>query len=383
MTPARAGLSAFDIGMRIYSENDAASWLQMVFRAFPAFSDLDLQSEMEPVVMVHGKRIVLPRTMDHNEVVQVVEALYPNGWAFLQREQGGANTAYSLQIAHHDAHGLPERVRLRFNAVLCRDPINPSAKSAGIQVTMRAISESPPDWRTLQIPDDVLENFFFPDGIVLVTGPTGSGKSTLMAAMIGRALEDERFEHHKFITAEAPIEFVFRHPRVSQSEIPRHIQTFDRAIEEAMRRRPNVIMVGELRDRATIIAALTAAMTGHYVLGTLHATGVANAVARTVKSFPREEADSLANDLCDSLRMVISQRLLPAPDGTLQAVREWLIFTEEMRLQLLKTPFDRITPTISEMVKAYGHPFAEDARAWHAKGRITDHALQWLLSSYG
>jgi defect-in-organelle-trafficking protein DotB len=378
-----SGMDAFNVQMRIFGENDAARWLEMVFRAFPDFSDLDLQSEMEPVVMVHGKRYVLPRTLDHNEIVHVVEALYPNGWAFLQREQGGLNTAYSLQIADADRSGLPPRVRLRFNAVLCRDPINPSAKSAGVQVTLRAISETPPDWRKFDIPEDILENFFFPDGIVLVTGPTGSGKSTLMAAMFGRALEDPRFADHKIITAEAPIEFVFRHPRVSQSEVPRHIQTFDRAIEEAMRRRPNVIMVGELRDRATIIAALTAAMTGHYVLGTLHATGVANAVSRAVKSFPRDEAESLANDLVDSLRLVLSQRLLPAPDGTLQAVREWMIFTEAMRLQLLKTPFDRLTPTIAEMVKTHGHPFAQDARHWHQKGRLTDHALQWLLSSYG
>lgn len=379
----KTGRGAFDTGMRIYNENGAARWLEMVFRAYPQFSDLDLQSEMEPVVMVHGKRIVLPRTLDHSEVVQVVEALYPNGWAFLQREQGGINTAYSLQVENAEQHRLPPRVRLRFNAVMCRDPINPSAKSAGIQVTLRAISETPPDWRKYNLPEDILENFFFPDGIVLVTGPTGSGKSTLMAAMFGRALEDERFNDHKIITAEAPIEFVFRHPRVSQSEIPRHIQTFDRAIEEAMRRRPNIIMVGELRDRATIIAALTAAMTGHYVLGTLHATGVANAVARTVKSFPRDEAESFANDLVDSLRLVLSQRLLPAPDGTLQAVREWMFFTEDMRLQLLKTPFDRLTPTISEMVKQHGHPFADDARYWHAQKRLTDHSLQWLLSSYG
>lgn len=377
------GMDAFDARMRIYSENEAAHWLEMVFKAWPDFSDLDLQSEMEPVVMVHGKRIVLPRTMDHNEVVQVVETIYPNGWAFLQREQGGANTAYSLQIRDHEALGLPPRVRLRFNAVLCRDPINPSAKSAGIQITLRAISEDPPDWRKLDIPEEVMDNFFFPDGIVLVTGPTGSGKSTLMAAMFGKALEDPRFDNHKIITAEAPIEFVFRHPRVSQSEVPRHILTFDRAIEEAMRRRPNVIMVGELRDRATIIAGLTASMTGHYVLGTLHSMGVANSIGRMVKNFPRDEAESLANDLCDSLRMVVSQRLLDTPDGKLQAVREWMVFTEEMRLQLLKTPFDRLTPTIAEMVKKHGHPFAVDARAWHAKGRITDHALQWLLSSYG
>jgi len=375
--------ATFDSSLRIYNENGAARWLEMVFRAYPQFSDLDLQSEMEPVVMVHGKRMVLPRTLDHSEVVQVVEALYPNGWAFLQREQGGINTAYSLQIENAEQQGLPPRVRLRFNAVMCRDPINPSAKSAGIQVTLRAISETPPDWRKYDLPEDILENFFFPDGIVLVTGPTGSGKSTLMAAMLGRALEDERFNDHKIITAEAPIEFVFRHPRVSQSEVPRHIQTFDRAIEEAMRRRPDIIMVGELRDRATIIAALTAAMTGHYVLGTLHATGVANAVARTVKSFPRDEAESLANDLVDSLRLVLSQRLLPAPDGTLQAVREWMHFTEDMRLRLLKTPFDRLTPTISEMVKQHGHSFADDARYWHGQGRLTDHALQWLLSSYG
>ena len=371
--------------MRIYSEDDAAKWLEMIYRAYPAFSDLDVQSEMESVVMVHGKRIVLSRTMDHDEVVRIIEALYPNGWPFLQREQGGINTAYTLRLNRfgNDSDDLPPRVRLRFNAVLCRDPVNPSAKSAGAQITMRAISEEPPDWKKLNIPQEVIDNFFYPDGIVLVTGPTGSGKSTLLAAMFGMALADARFDNHKFVTAESPIEFVHRHPRVSQSEVPRHILTFERAIEEAMRRRPNVIMIGEMRDRATILAALTASMTGHQVLATLHATGVPNAVARTVKNFPPDEARSLANDLCDSLRMVVSQRLLPAPDGTLQAVREWLVFTEKLRIELLRTPFEQLTQAIAQMVKKHGHTFAEDGRYWHAQGRLTDHSLQWLLSSYG
>ena len=178
--------------MRIYSEDDAAKWLEMIYRAYPAFSDLDVQSEMEPVVMVHGKRIVLSRTMDHDEVVRVIEALYPNGWPFLPREQGGINTAYTLRLNRfgNGSDGLPPRVRLRFNAVLCRDPVNPSAKSAGAQITMRAISEEPPDWKKLNIPQEVVDNFFYPDGIVLVTGPTGSGKSTLLAAMFGMALAD-------------------------------------------------------------------------------------------------------------------------------------------------------------------------------------------------
>ena len=81
--------------------------------------------------------------------------------------------------------------------------------------------------------------------------------------------------------------------------------------------------------------------------------------------------------------MVVSQRLLPAPDGTLQAVREWLVFTEKLRIELLRTPFEQLTQAIAQMVKKHGHTFAEDGRYWHAQGRLTDHSLQWLLSSYG
>ncbi len=374
---------AFHPEMRIFSEEDAARWVGMVFRAYPEFSDLDLQSEMAPVVMIHGRRKELPRPMDHNEIVHVINAMFPNGWAFLQRDQGGLNTAYTLRISD-GAHGdLPERVRLRFNAVMCRDPMSTSAKSVGAQITMRTISETPPNWAKLKIPQEIIDNFFFPDGLVLVTGPTGSGKSTLLAAMIEMAIHDSRFEDHKFTTLENPIEFVYQHPRVVQQEVPRHIVTFERGIEEAMRRRPNFIMVGESRDRATILSTITAAMTGHQVATTLHTTGVANSVARMMKAFPRDEAESLAADLADALRLVVSQRLFPAPDGTLQAVREWLAFNESMRMVLLKTPLEQMTATISEMVKVHGHSFAMDADHWYKQDRLTELSYTRIMSSFG
>ncbi len=392
MQTSQAGLfdrSRFNTELRVHGEEDAARWLAMVFHAYPQFSDLDIQSELPAVVMVHGRRLEMTRSMDHNEVVHIINALYPNGWPLLQREQTGINTGYTLRldrygsIAKHTALDLPQRIRLRVNAVLCRDPVNPSAKSFGAQITLRTISETPPDWRKLQIPQEIVDNFFFPDGIVMVTGPTGSGKTTLMAAMFAMAIEDERFANHKIITLEAPIEFVYAHPRVSQSEVPLHIKTFERGIEEAMRRRPNVIMVGESRDRETIVASITAAMTGHQVLTTLHATGVANSVSRMIKAFPHNEASSLAADLGDALRMIISQRLLMAPDNTLQAVREWLVFTEDLRRELLQTPFHEMTNAIARMVKEDGHSFAQDAEYWYGRGRLTDTSYQWIMRSYG
>lgn len=367
---------------RIFSEEEAARWVAMVFRAYPEFSDLDLQSEMQPVVMVHGRRLVLPRPMDHNEIVHVINAMFPNGWAFLQRDQGGLNTAYTLRVGD-GSDGMPERVRLRFNAVMCRDPMSASAKSVGAQITMRTISEIPPDWVKLKIPREITDNFFFPDGLVLVTGPTGSGKTTLLAAMIQMALHDARFEDHKFTTLEQPIEFIYQHPRVVQQEVPRHIVSFEKGVEEAMRRRPNFIMVGESRDRPTILSSITAAMTGHQVATTLHTTGVANSVSRMIKAFPRDEAESLAADLADALRLVVSQRLFPAPDGTLQAVREWLVFTESMRMILLNTPLERMTAAIAGMVKENGHSFAVDAHYWREQGRLTDLSYARIMSSFG
>ena len=169
-----------------------------------------------------------------------------------------------------------------------------------------------------------------PRGVVLVTGPTGSGKSTTLAAMIDHKNESE---HGHILTVEDPIEFVHRSKKclVNQREVHRHTHGFNEALRSALREDPDVILVGELRDLETIRLALTAGETGHLVFGTLHTSSAAKTIDRIVDVFPAAEKDMVRAMLSESLRAVISQTLLRRNGGGRVAAHEIMIGTPAIR----------------------------------------------------
>jgi twitching motility protein PilT len=178
----------------------------------------------------------------------------------------------------------------------------------------RVIPAEPPSLSDLGLPLDLARFANFHQGLVLITGPTGSGKSSTLAALV-RIVNEERRDH--VITIEDPVEFVHRPLRcvVNQRQVGVHTKSFSRALRAALREDPDVIVVGELRDLETISLALTAAETGHLVLATLHTQNAINTVNRLIGVFPAEQQSQIRTMVSESLRVITSQRLVLRADG--------------------------------------------------------------------
>ena len=197
---------------------------------------------------------------------------------------------------------------------LGRFRVNAYQQMHGLAAVLRVIPSEVPTLQQLGLPDAVRVNVAQPKGLILVTGPTGSGKSTTLAAIVDY-INANRKGH--IITLEDPIEYVhsFKQCLISQREIHLHAPSLAGALRDAVREDPDVILVGELRDAESVALALTAAETGIQILGTLHTSGASRTVDRIVNTFPAKRQEQARSMLADSLRMVVSQRLVRAVDG--------------------------------------------------------------------
>jgi twitching motility protein PilT len=197
-------------------------------------------------------------------------------------------------------------------------------------LALRIIPYEIPSFDELGLPAVVERLVRLPQGLVLVTGPTGAGKSTTLAAMIDW-INDHRACH--IITIEDPIEYVHRHKRsaIDQREVGIDTDSFERALRSAFREDPDVLLVGEMRDLETIRAALTLAETGHLVFATLHTNDAAQTVDRIVDVFQSEQQAQIRLQLAGSLQAIISQRLVPRADGGMAAAFEVLVATYAVR----------------------------------------------------
>jgi twitching motility protein PilT len=197
---------------------------------------------------------------------------------------------------------------------LARFRANVYRQLRGIDASFRRISLQPPTLDDLGLPNSLAKFTNFHQGMVLITGPSACGKSSTMAALVN-LINEERAEH--ILTIEDPIEYLHPSKRcvVNQRNVKRHTESFARALRAALREDPDVIVIGELRDRETISLAMTAAETGHFVLATLHTDNAIRTVNRIIGSFPPDQQDQVRAMLSESLRAVISQRLLPRADA--------------------------------------------------------------------
>ena len=219
------------------------------------------------------------------------------------------------------SYAVPQCARFRGNVIVQRGTL---------AAVFRAIPYEVPTLDKLGLPADVRRLCTLPRGLILVTGPTGSGKSTTLAAMINHM--NTNFEYN-MVTIEDPIEFLHSHKRsiVRQRELGGDTLSFNNALRTVLRHDPDVIMIGEMRDAESISIALTAAETGHLVLSTLHTQTAPLTIARIIDSFPSEQQNQVRSQLSNSLRAVISQQLLPRLGGGRVSAVEYMVDTPAIR----------------------------------------------------
>jgi twitching motility protein PilT len=215
-------------------------------------------------------------------------------------------------------------------AALARFRVNVFHQAQGGGMVCRVIPSEIPSFAALGLPEILHQLSALPNGLLLVTGPTGSGKSTTLAAMVDDM--NHKFNKH-ILTIEDPIEFTYKNDRclINQREVGRDTKSFNAALRSALREDPDIILVGEMRDIETIRLALTAAETGHLVLGTLHTSSAAKTVDRLIDVFPGGEKDMIRAMLSESLRAVVAQRLLKKVGGGRVAAQEIMVCTPAIR----------------------------------------------------
>jgi twitching motility protein PilT len=275
-------------------------------------SDLHLSAGLPPMIRVDGdiRRINIP-ALDHKEVHGLIYDIMNDK----QRKDYEAifETDFSFE--------LPGVARFRVNAF---------NQERGAAAVFRTIPSEILSLEDLRAPKFFEELCKTPRGMILVTGPTGSGKSTTLAAMVNY-INSNDYAH--ILTVEDPIEFVHESKKclINQREVHRDTQSFNNALRSALREDPDIILVGEMRDLETIRLALSAAETGHLVFGTLHTTSAAKTIDRIIDVFPAAEKDMIRSMLSESLRAVISQTLLKKIGGGRIAAHELMVGTPAIR----------------------------------------------------
>ncbi|GAA61086.1 twitching motility protein PilT [Pseudoalteromonas sp. BSi20652] len=275
-------------------------------------SDLHLSSGVSPMIRVDGdvRRINIPALTDKDVNSLVYDIMNDN-----QRKD------YEQNLEVDFSFEVPNLARFRVNAF---------NSNRGPAAVFRTIPSEVLTLDDLGAPDIFKTISDTPRGLVLVTGPTGSGKSTTLAAMVDYINQNK---HHHILTIEDPIEFVHDNKLslINQREVHRDTHSFSNALRSALREDPDVILVGELRDLETIRLAMTAAETGHLVFGTLHTTSAPKTIDRIIDVFPGEEKAMVRSMLSESLRAVISQTLLKKIGGGRVAAHEIMIAVPAIR----------------------------------------------------
>ena len=317
-------------------------------------SDVHLTVKSPPMIRVHGDLEPVPRYRDLTPT-QLKESIYA---ILTDRQKQRFEETHELDFAYQ----LPGAARFRVNLFM---------QQGAVGAVLRAIPWEILPLEALNMPQQLAEFAMLPRGLVLVTGPTGSGKSTTLAAIIDRA---NRTRAGHIMTIEDPIEFVHQHRRcvVNQREVGEDTMSFQNALKHALRQDPDIILVGEMRDLETISIALTAAETGHLVFGTLHTSSAGSTIDRIIDVFPADQQSQIRTQLAASVQAIVCQTLCRVTDGNGRvAATEVLVATPAVRNLIREGKLQSI-PSALQTGSMYGmHTLNQDLARLVQEERIT------------
>jgi twitching motility protein PilT len=304
-------------------------------------SDLHITVGQPPVLRLDGRlRQVETKVLEPEDTVALMKSITPDRWQNELQEVGSADFGFSF--------GEGSRFR-----------VSVFKQQGYVAMVLRLIPSELLTMDKLGLPR-ICENLCKrPRGLFLVTGPTGSGKSTTLASMINYINENES---HHIITIEDPIEFTHHHKKstINQREVGVDVPNFSEAIRRALRQDPDVILVGEMRDLETIEAAISAAETGHVVFGTLHTTGAQGTVNRIIDAFPTNQQEQIRTQLSTSIIGILSQALLPRKTGGRVAAYEMCVMTPAVSNLIRENKTFRMNSAIQTGTK-HGMQLLDDA----------------------
>lgn len=339
-------------------------------------SDIYFQSGYPILLKIHGVLHALTeRRLTTGECLLLLNwaAGNDNASALIAKGEGARCSYNAIDPQLKDGRGEWMRHRFRVNA------FGTEFRSAlGVQIVMRAIKAEPPTTSQVGLEQVLIDASTPEDGIVYITGATGSGKSTTFAAMERNILEGDTTIKGNLVSLEKPIEYTFdsihsKHSVMAQLEIGRNVASFGEGVIECMRMDPSLIVIGETRDEETASAAIEAAVTGHPVFTTLHSNNVSTIFSRMLGFYAPDVRSTMLFSVVDTSRLLINQRLVPAIAGGRVPLREYLVMTDTIRQEIVANSDPiRITSVMVDLINQHGVSMASAAQAAFDAGLISE-----------
>ncbi len=338
-------------------------------------SDIVLTAGNPASVLRYGDTcFVMGRDLADTEVLYLCNELTGNGGSIIR---SGTDYDFRYKVLKQDQRGY----------YFYRVNLSPGVM--GPSITFRIIPEVPPDFEEYGFEPELARHMFFKTGMLIMSGVTGSGKTTALATLLGRRLTTERLN---VLTYESPPEFDFyqipgRKSVISQIDIPLELPNYPAAVRNSLRRAPHIVYIGEARDTETIDGAVAEVRTGHGVLTTTHTKTVAGTLDRMASLFPPDKYRSAMISLIDAMTVIINQRLVKSTDGKRVAVREWIAFDDALKTRLMLMEPREIGPYLAEYIN---NPANDNARSilasadrLYAEGKIDKLRLTEIRQSAG
>jgi defect in organelle trafficking protein DotB len=345
------------------------------------FNDLYLMTGYPVFARIQGEVVRLLDISLSKDLVEVVSRKISDNDQIESAIVAGEQFDGVYVLQDQNKRGVAHRFRINIKG------IRSYGGGRGVGVTIRQVSVQAPTVKQLGVEDEILDSFLPRNGLVLVSGPTGSGKSTLFASVIGHIAQTSK-RHMVIGTCEEPIEYVFDHVDMKnvviyQSSIGgfgSDIKTFDLGVRASLRSGTNATVIGELRDLDTIRAAMTASNTGQVVWGTLHVNSIVDIPGRVINVFPSEEMNKVRVEFYSNIRFMMCQILVPSivPGQARVPMKEWLRITPDMRRQLINAPLKEEAKLLQKFLDENGMPMAKYARAKYEQGIIDEEAYNFV-----